>query len=78
MNKIEEFAQEWAEFNKYQDRIRLRNKYSDEYVKFQQENTWDRYNVDWYMFEVDKILEKDLFKNTFEGMLDWVNAGKPK
>lgn len=76
--KLQEYADTWKEFQEYQNRIRQRNLNSDEYAKFNNETSINIWNCHYYLLMRDVILKKDLFENTFEGMLSWINKGRSK
>ena len=79
MTTMKEFAEAWKEFKERQQKVKDRNFHSEEYsdalkiiftpnCRFVQ-SEWD---------QIQKIFDKDCYKDTIEGMFDWINDGKPQ
>ncbi len=79
MKEIKEFADCWKEFKARQKRIYERNLHSDEYHEaITIINSWPRrrYCMTPPFYLRDVALEKDMYSETIEGMLEWINDGK--
>ena len=83
MTTIKEFAETWKEFKERQQKVRDRNWHSEEHDIAQKEV----FNLDWrlvgthldfYWKKMEKALDKDCYKDTLEGMFDWISDGKPQ
>jgi hypothetical protein len=79
MENIEKTAVLWKQFKARQKRIYERNYHSDEYHEAQETiRTWPtgRYYLMPPFYMLDSALKKDMYPETIEGLLDWVNDGK--
>lgn len=74
---IEDIAKEWKIFNQRQDRIFKRNLHSDEYHTAVNK-TYDFMLHDLWSAYLEEALDKDMYKKSIEGLLDWINDGRPE
>jgi hypothetical protein len=75
MKDLKETAEKWAKFKQRQNRIYQRNLNSDE--RFENMKGLSIYNYGGIMAIDDRIMEKDMYPKSFEGMLEWMNDGEP-
>lgn len=73
---IKDISEKWKLFQQRQKRIYERNLHSDEYhsIEFPTHAYSGAYEL--YKLRQDVVLQKDMHKDTFEGMLDWMNNGE--
>jgi hypothetical protein len=69
---IEQLAEEWKLFKERQERVYQRNIHSKEYYEFKGS---DNSYFDRCLY--DLTVQKDMYENTLEGMLNWINDGRP-
>lgn len=74
---IEKIAEEWKAFKKRQRRIYERNLHSDEYHEALK-LPFNMYTTDVWRHNLKLALDKDKYKDSIEGLLDWINDGRPE
>jgi len=85
MKDIKDFAKKWKEFKDRQERVYQRNLHSQEYVEAEKtvkmamevaiKCVYFPIPVPWFLTK--SVLKKDMYEDSIEGMLNWINDDEP-